>query len=101
GTFAAATVSDTGVNKVKGALDERAGHEARKVATSAALSAGAGAAAGMIHPALGLGVRVLGGFTVGHQAGEAAHTIHGGSEPGQVGAMRAEVRKIIEEKAGK
>lgn len=101
GTFAATTVSDTGMGKVKEAIDARAQHETQKVLTGAALSAGVGVAAGMINPGLGLAVRALGGFAVGHQVGDAAHKIHGGSEKGELGAMRAEMRKIIEEKASK
>lgn len=98
GAYASATVSDSGMSQVKGAMDERARHEAQKVLTSAALSTGAGVAAGMINPVLGLAVRTLGGLAVGHQMGEAAGKIHGGSEGGEVGAMRAEFRKIVEEK---
>lgn len=87
------------MSQVKGAIDERAKHEAQKVLTSAALSTGAGVVAGMVNPGLGLAVRALGGLAVGHQIGEAAGRIHGGSETGEVGAMRAEFRKIVEEKA--
>jgi hypothetical protein len=71
------------------------------VLTGVALSTGAGVAAGMIHPGLGLAVRTLGGFAIGRLVGEAAHKVHGGSEKGEMGAMRAEMRKVIEEKASK
>jgi hypothetical protein len=100
GAYASATVSDSGVGALKHAVDERAKHETQKVATSAALSAGAGVVAGMIHPGLGLAARALGGLAVGHQVSEAASKIHGRGETGEVGAMRAEFRKIVEEKAG-
>ena len=83
------------------AIDARTQYETQKVLTGAAISTGIGVAAGMIHPGLGLAARALGGFAVGHQVGEAAHTIHGGSEKGELGAMRAEARNIIKEKANK
>lgn len=101
GTFATATVSDSGMDKIKDAVSARTQYETRKVATSVTLATGAGVAAGMVHPALGMAVRTVGGMAVGHQVGEAAHKIHGGAETGEVGAMRAEWRKIIEEKASK
>lgn len=101
GTFAAATVSDSGMGKIKDAVDARTQYETQKVLTGAALSTSAGVAAGMLHPGLGLAVRTLGGFAIGHQVGEAAHEIHGGAAKGEMGAMRAEMRKIIEEKASK
>ncbi|HEX5748821.1 MAG TPA: hypothetical protein VFZ09_21450 [Archangium sp.] len=99
GAFATATVSDAGMGTLTEAIDARTRHETKKVLTSAALSTGAGVLAGMVNPGLGLAVRTVGGLALGHQIGEAADKIHGGSQKGEVGAMRAEFRKLVEEKA--
>jgi|GEM_PF-4847313 len=99
GAFATSTVSEQGLGSVKDAFQERTKHETQKVLTGAALSTGASVLAGMINPGLGLVVRAVSGVALGHQIGEAANKIHGGSEKGEMGAMRAEIRKIVEEKA--
>lgn len=99
GLYASSTVSEEGLGSVRDAFQERAKYEAQKVATGVAISTGVSAVAGAIHPGLGVVARIASGMAMGHQIGEAANRIHGGSEKGEMGAMRAEIRKIVEEKA--
>ncbi|MBU8898790.1 hypothetical protein DRW03_11195 [Corallococcus sp. H22C18031201] len=99
GFYAGSTTSKAGVQEVNDAMAERARYEAQKVGTTAAVAVGVGAVVGMVNPVAGMVVRGVGAAAAGYQASGALHEMHGNSEPGEMGAVRRELNKVIEEKS--